>query len=192
PDALKVAQQLVDAGIPEDAVKASQFAGQGLEQLRAGVEHAAESVLGDETAALKRAQGELDKLENQINRELAQATGRDTPDNNRAGSRGSQNRDAQRKSDQGKAQAQGENPRQKGAQEAQQGQEQGKGQQGQPGDRRGRQSGQGGREQDQEKQQGQRKGQGGRQRLQDPEDQRAEQEGRREAGQGEQPGERGN
>lgn len=36
PDALKVTQQLVEAGIPEEAVKLSRRAGQGIEQLRAG------------------------------------------------------------------------------------------------------------------------------------------------------------
>ena len=44
-------QQLVDLGVAEEAAKASRHAGQGIEQLREGVEHAAESVLGDETAA---------------------------------------------------------------------------------------------------------------------------------------------
>ena len=54
PEALKATQQLVDAGIAEEATKASHHAGQGIEQLRQGVERAAESVLGDETAALRR------------------------------------------------------------------------------------------------------------------------------------------
>ena len=57
PDALKVSQQLVDLGISEDAAKASRHAGQGLEQLREGVERAARSVLGDETAALEASAG---------------------------------------------------------------------------------------------------------------------------------------
>ena len=77
PDALKVAEQLVDLGVAEDAAKASRHAGQGIEQLREGVERAARSVLGDETAALKRAQGELEDLADQVNREIAQATGRE-------------------------------------------------------------------------------------------------------------------
>ena len=59
----------------EDAAKASRHAGQGIEQLREGVERAAKSVLGDETAALQRAQGELEDLADQVNREIAQATG---------------------------------------------------------------------------------------------------------------------
>ena len=72
PEALKATQQLVDAGIPRRPPRPAQHAGQGLEQLRQGVEHAAESVLGDETAALRRAQGELDDLADQVNREIAQ------------------------------------------------------------------------------------------------------------------------
>src|SRR5207253_5118990 len=78
PDALKVAQQLVDVGVADEAAKAARHAGQGIEQLRQGVERAAESVLGDDTAALKRAQGELEDLADQVNREIAQATGRQT------------------------------------------------------------------------------------------------------------------
>ena len=75
PDALKVSQQLVDLGVGEEAAKASRHAGQGLDQLREGVERAAKSVLGDETAALKRAQSELEDLGDQLDREIAQATG---------------------------------------------------------------------------------------------------------------------
>jgi hypothetical protein len=80
PDALKVAQQLVDAGVPDDAAKVSQQAGEGLQQLRDGVDRAARGILGDETAALKRAQGELDDLEKQLNREINEATGRQAGD----------------------------------------------------------------------------------------------------------------
>jgi hypothetical protein len=71
PEALKATQQLVDVGIPEEASKTARRAGEGLEQLRRGVERAAESVLGDDTKALRRAQGELDDLADQVNREIA-------------------------------------------------------------------------------------------------------------------------
>ena len=53
PDALKVSQQLVDLGVSEDAAKASTACGARARQLREGVERAAKSVLGDETAALR-------------------------------------------------------------------------------------------------------------------------------------------
>ena len=77
PESLKETGMLVDAGVPEEAVKSSRQAAEGIEQLREGVERAAESVLGDETAALKRAQHELDELANQLNREIDQATNRE-------------------------------------------------------------------------------------------------------------------
>lgn len=79
PDALKVAEQLAEAGVVDDAAKSSRRAGEGIGQLREGVERAAERVLGDETAALKRAQGELDELAEQVDREIARATGREDP-----------------------------------------------------------------------------------------------------------------
>ncbi len=79
PEAVKATQQLVDAGIPEEASKAARHAGQGIEQMRQGIERAAESVLGDETAALRRARGELDDLGEQVNREIARGNGQDNP-----------------------------------------------------------------------------------------------------------------
>jgi hypothetical protein len=83
PDAIKAAEQLSDLGVPEDAAKESQRAGAGLERLRAGIERSARSVLGDETAALKRAEGELEDLAEQVNDEIAQATGKE-PSSRRA------------------------------------------------------------------------------------------------------------
>jgi hypothetical protein len=77
PDTLKITRRLLDAGVTDDAAQASRHAGQGIEQLKQGVERAAERILGDETAALRRAQGELEKLGDQVDREIAQATGRD-------------------------------------------------------------------------------------------------------------------
>ena len=55
PDELKIAEQLAGAGIDDDAAKSSQRASEGIKELRQGVESAAERVLGDETAALRRA-----------------------------------------------------------------------------------------------------------------------------------------
>ncbi|MDR3635671.1 MAG: hypothetical protein P4L84_17850 [Isosphaeraceae bacterium] len=77
PDALQVAEQLTEAGVPQDAAKSSRRAGEGIQHLREGVERAAERVLGDETTALKRAQGELEELSGQVDREMARATGRE-------------------------------------------------------------------------------------------------------------------
>ena len=71
PEALKQAEQLAEVGINDEAAKSARQAGQGIGQLREGVEKAASSVLGDETAALKRAQSELEDLSKQVDRELA-------------------------------------------------------------------------------------------------------------------------
>ena len=72
PDALKQAEQLADVGINEEAARSARQAGrQGIGQLREGVEKAARSVLGDETAALKRAASELEDLSRQVDREFA-------------------------------------------------------------------------------------------------------------------------
>src|SRR5262249_51110107 len=106
PDALKAAEQLVDLGVAEDAAKASQQAGKGIEEMREGVERSAKSVLGDETAALRRAQGEIEDLADQVGREIAQATGRERPTQ--------QGRIAQ--NDQNGQRTQDEDPRQEGQQ----------------------------------------------------------------------------
>jgi hypothetical protein len=153
PEALKVAEQLVEVGIDDDAVKASQHAGQGLKQLRENVERAAASVLGDETAALRRAQGEIEDLADQITREINQAQGRDPAAEQRASSRpaAQQARNAQR--DPNRPSSKSQDPQQEGQQEGQEGQqgqqgEQQKGQQGQQGQQggRGNQQGQQGRQ----------------------------------------------
>lgn len=72
-DALREAEQLARLGVPEEAAKSSRRAGEGLDQLRQGVERAARGILGDEVAALRRAQDEVDDLANQLDREIAQA-----------------------------------------------------------------------------------------------------------------------
>jgi hypothetical protein len=120
PDTLKVTRRLLDAGITDDATKASQRAGQGIDELKKGVERAAERILGDETAALRRAQGEVDDLGDQVDREIAQATGRDAnrqqPDSRQA--RGQQRRGNQTDPN---GPATKDQPAQKGGQRGQQG-----------------------------------------------------------------------
>lgn len=180
PDALKQAEKLAEVGINPEAAKSARQAGQGIAQLREGVEKAAKSVLGDETAALKRAQAELEDLTNQVNREVARAN----PDEakgpfdklespSQPGQRGQQQsgQGQQAQAGQGQpgqpgqqAQGQpgqpGERPRGQG-QQGQQGQgQQGQGQQGQQGQGQQGQQGQGQGQQSQG-QQGQGQGQGG-------------------------------
>jgi hypothetical protein len=88
PDALKVAEQLVKLGVVDDAAKAARHAAAGTAQLREGVERAARSVLGDETAALKLAQGELEDLTRELDREIARSTGAEPPGQSRQRNRG--------------------------------------------------------------------------------------------------------
>lgn len=59
--------------LPE-AERMERAAREGLENLRQGVEKAAESVLGDDTEALQRADRELEELTRQVEREMAQNT----------------------------------------------------------------------------------------------------------------------
>jgi hypothetical protein len=188
PDALKIAERLADAGIPAEATKASRHAGQGIEQLKEGVEKAARSVLGDETAALKRAQGEVEDLADQVNREIALATGR-----NPAERPGSPPRSSSRPGRQGEDG--GDQPRPDG-QEAQQGGQPGEqdpqdrqnqqGQQGQQGQQRGRQAQQG-----QQGQRGQQEQQGGQQGQQGGQQGQLGQEGQQGGQQGQQGGQQG-
>jgi hypothetical protein len=122
PDALKGAEQLVDVGVPDEAAKLSRHAGQGLRQLRQGVERAVESVLGDETATLRRAQGELDDLADQIHREIARATGHASDEPNEDLSRPSARQAQDGQNDRNRRRSQDQGPSQKSQQNGQQGQ----------------------------------------------------------------------
>jgi hypothetical protein len=195
PDALKATQQLVDLGVAEEATKAAHHAERGIEQLRQGVDRAAQSVLGDDTAALRRAQSELDDLADQVDREIARATGREPrrrPDRQgeTARERGQSNgadQQGQQGQQPGQQGQQGGPERQQGEQGQQQGQQGERGQRGQQGQQRGQQGqrpGRQGEQGDARGQQGQ-QGQGEQQGRQDG--QQAGQQGQ----QGQQAGQRG-
>lgn len=79
-DALNVTQRLLEVGIAAEAGRTMQTAGQGIRNLRQGVERAAESVLGDEAEALRRAQNEVDQLAEELRREIEQARGDNATD----------------------------------------------------------------------------------------------------------------
>lgn len=155
-DSLDLTRRLVDGGQPE-AAEASRKAAEGTEQLRKGVEKAAERVLGGQADALRRAQKELDELSDQLNRELAQATGQQQP--------GQGNRDDKKSEQPGQGQQPGQrqpNEKEPGQDQQQQpgqgqrpGQEPGQGQQQPPGQQPGQ-----GRESGQQQQPGQQPGQG--------------------------------
>ncbi|MEQ2007185.1 MAG: hypothetical protein ABMA26_10325 [Limisphaerales bacterium] len=70
--ALDIASELAKNGMNTPASAVEQRARQGIEEMRKGVERAAEGVLGDETEALKQAAKTLDSLVRQLERELAQ------------------------------------------------------------------------------------------------------------------------
>jgi hypothetical protein len=120
PDALKAAEQLLALGVAEEAVQSSRRAGEGIHQLREGVERAAKSVLGDETEALRRARAELEDLADQIQREIAQAT-RPAPDGDAARDRQG---DPAPKRDGRQQGAHGDRPDEKDAQKERRGQSQ--------------------------------------------------------------------
>jgi hypothetical protein len=70
---LEMTQQLVQRGYSTQAQKFEEKARQEIDTLKEGVERAAESVLGNEADALRRAQAELDTLAEELNREIAGA-----------------------------------------------------------------------------------------------------------------------
>ena len=71
--ALEATSELLRQGYLPQAGQAVQRATAGVDELRRGVERAVEDVLGDDAEALKLAQSELDKVTEQLGRELAQA-----------------------------------------------------------------------------------------------------------------------
>ena len=72
---LDFSSQLVQRSYLPQARVFNQRAQQGIDELKRGVERAAESVLGDEAQALRLAQQELDDLREQLDKELAGANG---------------------------------------------------------------------------------------------------------------------
>lgn len=69
---LDASGQLLDQGFLDEAKVAETEATRGISKLREGVERAAESVLGDEAEALRRARDELDALAQELEREIGQ------------------------------------------------------------------------------------------------------------------------
>jgi hypothetical protein len=70
---------LLRRGFVPQANEPEQLARAGIDELKRGVEKAAESVLGDEAEALRQARNELDELSQQLEREIAQAQGNGQP-----------------------------------------------------------------------------------------------------------------
>jgi len=72
-DTLEKTQQLAQLGNSPDAQKFEEKAGKEIEDLKGGVERAAESVLGDEGEALRQARAEIDTVRKELEHEIAQA-----------------------------------------------------------------------------------------------------------------------
>ncbi|HEY5911891.1 MAG TPA: hypothetical protein VJA21_14915, partial [Verrucomicrobiae bacterium] len=72
---LDLTSEMLRQGFLPDAATAEQRARAGINDLRRGVERAAESVLGDDAESLRLAAQELDRLAEQLQREIAQASG---------------------------------------------------------------------------------------------------------------------
>ncbi len=73
--ALEVTREMLRDGAVSQAQRGAGRAREEIEELKRGVERAAESVLGDELEQLRLAQSELDELTEQLEREVAQADG---------------------------------------------------------------------------------------------------------------------
>lgn len=74
-EALKATAELFDLGVLPDALRIERQAREGIEHLSQGVKRAADKVLGDEETTLRRAEEELQRLSEQLNNEIAEATG---------------------------------------------------------------------------------------------------------------------
>lgn len=86
---LEMAAELLRQGGLAQADRVEQRARGGISQFRDGVEQAAESVLGDDTEALRRAAGELDALTSELQREMARDSG-ENPDHTGASTPGAE------------------------------------------------------------------------------------------------------
>ena len=73
---LEIAGELAKNGLNNPASAVEQRARAGIEEMRKGVERAAEGVLGDETEAMKQAAKTLDSLARQLEAELARGEAR--------------------------------------------------------------------------------------------------------------------
>ncbi len=72
---LEAAGELLRRNFLRQAQEVEKSAGKGIEQIRKGVEEAAESVLGNEAESLRMAQRQLDELIRQVNEEAQRAGG---------------------------------------------------------------------------------------------------------------------
>jgi hypothetical protein len=188
-EALEQAARLTRYGMIPDARELEQQAAKSIQKLQAGVEAAAQSILGSEDEALKLAQAELQQLTEAIRRELAANSPEEASPESRSGKPDPRQQASKSPSEDSQNPSSGQDPGSKNGKsspqgkgkerDGQQGQQPGQGQQGQqPGQgQQGQQPGQG--------QQGQQPGQG-QQGQQPGQGQQGQQPGQGQ--QGQQPG----
>ncbi len=144
---LEVTAEMLRQGYLPQADSAEERARAGIDEMRRGVERAAERVLGDDTEALRTAQRELDALTEQIEREVARAERGEsaTADDEQApggdrSEQGEQNREGRQPGEGAGERQPGRQPGEGNSQQAQAGQPQN---QGQPGQGQGQGQGEG-------------------------------------------------
>ncbi|MGB7328235.1 MAG: hypothetical protein WBD31_25390 [Rubripirellula sp.] len=76
---MEAASELLRRGMNPEAKAATENAGEDVAQLREDLEEAAETVLGDETKALERALGELERLDDALRKEIEEQTPQKEP-----------------------------------------------------------------------------------------------------------------
>ncbi len=153
---VEVAAELLREGFTPEASNLEERARRSINNLKDGFERAAESVLGDDTEALRLARNELEELSERLERETAQAQGRTGTNTSRGASsnergepqasnradRQNERQDEDRQQGQNQSQREGEAGRQQAQNEAQRGQ----GQAGQQPGEKGQGQGQAGRQ----------------------------------------------
>jgi len=89
-EALEATELLAGRGMWSQSQQAEQVARKGIDQLRDGIEQAADSVLGSEAESLRRAQDQLEQATKQLAGEVQNATGAEESSERRPGQTGEQ------------------------------------------------------------------------------------------------------
>ncbi len=89
-EALEAAEMLAGRGLWPQTQEADQIARRGLDQLRSGIEQAADAVLGSEAESLRRAQEQLQSATEQLEEEVRSATGQSETEAAKASTTGQQ------------------------------------------------------------------------------------------------------
>ncbi|MBL8828265.1 MAG: hypothetical protein JNM18_14890, partial [Planctomycetaceae bacterium] len=102
PRAIEMLQQLVDNGLNAEATKVAPQAGEAVQKLRAGIEKAAEGVLGGDVESLRRAKREVDRLAQALGEEIARENPAAAPKTGKGQDDGGQDPEARKQGGVGK------------------------------------------------------------------------------------------